>query len=65
MPLQLPANLRSLEVQFTAFCFAARYYWAEKKDLSEYYSRVAVGLCQQLLQEYAAKEVARALAPVA
>lgn len=23
MPLQLPANLRSLEVQFTAFCFAA------------------------------------------
>jgi hypothetical protein len=36
----------------SAFAFTARYYWALKKEMSEYYSRVAVGLCQQLLQKF-------------
>jgi len=35
-----------------AFAFAARYYWAQNQDLSDYYTRIVVGICQQLLQQY-------------
>ena len=38
----------------TAFAFAARYYWGVKQELSEHYTRMVVGICQQLLQQYPA-----------